>query len=756
MNIGEARPFTCELKAEKALPLFLIRNTINIMEDSTAKTIDFLRARLLAERSVSKTARQRACELEKRVTELEKQLKFVSLQRKKAEKAAADVLAILENHGKNDISEPIDSGSDEEEMSNDFMYDKRVETEGFSGSEVESSSVNGKDLSWKNSTNSSSHFHDKKYMDASRRRRNSFTSTGSSPRCVGKSCRQIRHREHRSGSDVSQNNDATNGNHENGGQTSSEGVQNSADVATETSLEKPNMCNGHAVQNNGTEREMEKALKHQAQFIARYEEEEKAQREWEDKFRENNGSTPENSLDPGTHSDVTEELEETKALSSSPSPPGATYKLISGSQPIDHGVVDPNISKKPITDPEPFPGHNMKNEPLDGQSQPPDLQGTPTNLSQASSSQGKPYASDLEPEKNPDKLGSVLEALQQAKLSLKQNLDKFPLLENGPSVPNYRSGEKFLVPFSSAGLFRLPTDYEYEGTTIRANSLTYDPSLSLTNYPTNDLSERQFISSPYRESFSRSTSSLDDRFRMVPTFPYQETMPEIPRLLPSVLNPRLDIHPSARDPRFDTGMDPPTLDPRLGVGSSVDPRLGVGSSVDPRLGVGSPIDPRFGMGSPVDPQLGMGPSAIDPRLGVGSSTLDPRLGVGSSMLEPRLGVGQTTLDPRLGVGSSMFEPRLGVGQTTLDPRLGVGSSMFESRLGVGQTATDPRLGVGQSAFDPRLGTGPPFMGDRHLHSSTRLPLSSRYATPPGDEIPLQTRSLYDDFRRPNTYTSKNA
>lgn len=37
------------------------------MEDSTAKTIDFLRARLLAERSVSRTARQRANELAKRV-----------------------------------------------------------------------------------------------------------------------------------------------------------------------------------------------------------------------------------------------------------------------------------------------------------------------------------------------------------------------------------------------------------------------------------------------------------------------------------------------------------------------------------------------------------------------------------------------------------------------------------------------------------------------------------------------------------------
>ncbi|KAJ0789330.1 hypothetical protein HanPI659440_Chr05g0202311 [Helianthus annuus] len=659
------------------------------MEDTTAKTIEFLRARLLAERTVSSTARKRAYELEKRVTELERQLQLVSLQRKKAEKAAAGVLAILENHGKNDITEPIDSSSDEE-ISSDFMDDKHVEnTEGYSGSEVESSSVNGKSLSWKNSKNTSSRFPDKKkYMDASRRRRNSFTSTGSSPRRVGKSCRQIRHKEHRSGADVSQNDDATNGHHENEGQTSSEGIQNSADLATETSLEETNMCNGHAVQNDGTETDMERALEHQALFIAQYEEEEKAQREWEDKYRENNGSTQENSCDHGTHSDVTEETAETKAPS--PPPRSATEQLTSGGQSVDHGVGDPNLSENPKTDPEPLPDHNTKNELLDSQSQPPPLQVTPTNLSQSQASYEQP---DVETEKNPDKLGSVLEALQQAKLSLKQNLDKFPLIEIGSSVPTYRGGEKFPVPFSSAGLFRVPSDYEYEVSPIRANSLTYDPRLSLTSYPTND------ISSPYRESFSRSTSSLEDRFRMVPTFPYQETMTEISRLPSSVFNPRSDIHPSARDPRLDMGMGSPSLDPRLGMGPGA-----------------------------LDPRLGMGPGALDPRLGMGPGALDPRLGMGPGALDPRLGMGPSALDPRLSVGPSTFEPRLGVGHTSIDPR----------------------MGVGQSAFDPRLDTGPPFTGDGRLNSNARLPLSSRYGTLPGGDIPLQTRS-YDDYTRPTKY-----
>ncbi|KAI3807794.1 hypothetical protein L1987_23728 [Smallanthus sonchifolius] len=585
--------------------LFFSENKI-IMEDSTAKTIDFLRARLLAERSVSRTAKQRAYELAKRVTELEKQLKFVSLQRKKAEKATENVLAILENHGRTDLSDLVDSSSDQEEISSDFKDDKHEETEGFSGSEVESSSVNGKSLSWRSSKNSSSRFLDKKYTDASRRRRNSFTSTGSSQRCAGKSCRQIRQRDHSSRADVSPNDDATNGHHENEGRTTSEGVQNSADMATETSLEESNTCNGHAVQNRGTEKEMEKALKHQAQFIARYEEEEKAQREWEDKFRENNGSTPENSWDPGTHSDVTEEIHETKAPGPPSLPPGATEKLTLGSQQIDHGVVDANLSENLKTDTELVPGHNMKSEPLDTQNQPQDLQGTPTNFSQSqvSSSLVKSNEPGLETPENPVQLGSVLEALQQAKLSLRQNLDRFPLLDNGPAVPSFRPGDKFPVPFSSAGLFRLPTDYEYEEKTTRAKSLTYDPRLSLTNYPTDDPSGRRFISSPFRESFSRSASSLDDRFHMVPTFPYQETVPEIPRLPSSALNPRLDTS----------------------------------------------------MGLPIDPRLGVGPSAYDPRLGVVQTALDSRLSVGQSAFDPRTEPGPLFMGDRRLKSSARIPP----------------------------------------------------------------------------------------------------
>lgn len=50
-------------------------------------------------------------------------------------------------------------------------------------------------------------------------------------------------------------------------------------------------CNGLESNNHGKDKDMEKALEHQALLIGQYEEMEKAQREWEEKFRENNNST---------------------------------------------------------------------------------------------------------------------------------------------------------------------------------------------------------------------------------------------------------------------------------------------------------------------------------------------------------------------------------------------------------------------------------------------------------------------------------
>lgn len=145
--------------------------------------------------------------------ELEEELKIVSLQRKKAEKAAADVLAILENNGISEFSDEFDSTSEqdvihceskaghspEEEESSVDSRMQRNHTDELSSSELESSPLPGRRLSWKGCKDCS-RSREKKYMDSPIRRRNSSVSTTSaSPRCrVGKSCRQIRRRETRS------------------------------------------------------------------------------------------------------------------------------------------------------------------------------------------------------------------------------------------------------------------------------------------------------------------------------------------------------------------------------------------------------------------------------------------------------------------------------------------------------------------------------------------------------------------------------
>ena len=118
-----------------------------------------------------------------------------------AEKATVDVLTILENQGISDAAETYDSSSDEEthqESQEEHSVPKRrSKLEEHSGSDLDSSPVSGRTLSWKG--RSKSPRSREKYKDLSTRRRNAFSSVGSSsPRHhLGKSCRQIRRRETR-------------------------------------------------------------------------------------------------------------------------------------------------------------------------------------------------------------------------------------------------------------------------------------------------------------------------------------------------------------------------------------------------------------------------------------------------------------------------------------------------------------------------------------------------------------------------------
>ncbi|XP_058087329.1 uncharacterized protein LOC131234455 [Magnolia sinica] len=314
------------------------------MEDSTM-TIEFLRARLLSERSVSRTARQRADQLAKKVVELEEQIKIVSIQRKKAEKALAEVLAVLDSHGISELSEGFDSNSDQEgdlcesKESNSSVKEEELSMTSKSGSELEVSSNQGGSLSWKSGSNTPNPLEKKKF-GLVRRRNNSVVSTGgsSSNHRSGKSCRRIKRKETRltgeDGKDATllidaQDNGVATGpeylsNHSedrpeiaNGGFTNEEDKVLS-ETRVSSSLDDQRKENGAGLHSNGSDRdaEMERALEQQAQLIGRFEAQENAQREWEEKFRENNGHTLD--CEPGNLSDMIEERNEPKTEAAEP------------------------------------------------------------------------------------------------------------------------------------------------------------------------------------------------------------------------------------------------------------------------------------------------------------------------------------------------------------------------------------------------------------------------------------------------------
>lgn len=124
-----------------------------------------------------------------------------------AEKATADVLAILENQGISDVSGEFDLGSDNEitcdsSVSNDSAKggeSSKVSQHGsdeLSGSNVDSSPAPGRSLSWKGRLDSSRFL--EKCKTSNVRRQSSFPSISSSTRHrLGKSCRRMKHRETR-------------------------------------------------------------------------------------------------------------------------------------------------------------------------------------------------------------------------------------------------------------------------------------------------------------------------------------------------------------------------------------------------------------------------------------------------------------------------------------------------------------------------------------------------------------------------------
>lgn len=532
------------------------RDNSNIMGDSTAKTVEFLRARLLAERAVSRTARERADELAKRVVELEDQLKIVSLQRKKAEKATADVLAILEDRGLSDFSEEIDSSSDQEinnfesKLENDFQEEEspvglkieRNHRNDLSGFEIETSSLPGRSLSWKSGRDSPSSDR-KKYINS--QKRSPFTSPSfSSPRrsAGGKSCRRIRPRETRSSDDESING-SKQALPENGDAASAQDCQNSNLNIGPGDLENrmPEALLSNHLDEHSSSRQMERALENQVQLIGRYEEEEKAQREWEDKFRENN-SSPVSCERVTTRSDITEEREEFKS-DSAPNPiqtnDSVDFKAKANIENVQSSFI------KKLGDPQ--------SSPLQPDARYPQKRGNSdtmlVSLSKGDNTSRSTQTHDPMPRQVPDKVGSVLQSLQQAKLLLNHKL-KAPSPSNGGSY-----GKAIEVPIGCDELFRVPSDYYLE-TTLQSNNNPQASNLrsSLTNYP-----------------YKGTAVNLTDQFI---TSRSTDSWPRFPSINPSLSHPNnfknrdLNLNGDVQ-PRLDRGIPFPS--PYMYNGPNVDP-----------------------------------------------------------------------------------------------------------------------------------------------------------------------------------------
>ncbi|KAJ6909166.1 hypothetical protein NC652_020213 [Populus alba x Populus x berolinensis] len=611
------------------------------MEDSTATTIEFLRARLLAERSVSRTARQRADELAERVAELEEQLRMVSLQRLKAEKATADVLSILESNGISDDSEIFGSNSDQDtpceskvgkktkqEESSVISKVTKYKLEEHSGSGHDFSSSQGRNLSWKGRKHSPRSL--EKCKDPSLRRRSSFASTSSSPKHhQGKSCRQVRNKESRLTIGAFRTNPDKVDSPENGVATTSEVFPNCSEPEVEgiengeektlppvsDGLENGQRADSNELEDNvyGSDRDMEKALEHQAQLIDRYKAMEKVQREWEEKFRENNGSTPD-SYDAGNRSDVTEEGYEIKAQvqqhtgTIAAQSNGAKSEVEKASNIQPNGILPPShvnigqlqkwksssapTSESPAQDfafraekrkqneneNEESLGNNYHPSPHSSHDHPqshsshdsPGSQSAtsfPSNTDsgfskgQFSGRQNELYA--LVPHRASNELGGVLDALKLARQSLQQKISTLPLIEGGsirnsvdPSLPPPIPGDKVDIPLGNAELFRLPFDFLVEGST-RKNLVSPSAGSSLRNYyPDTGVpaaASNQFVSRSYSATGSRFPT--EDQFLAIspPSARYSyPTNPSYPDPMPQLPS----MEPPSFLPRTTAGVPP--------------------------------------------------------------------------------------------------------------------------------------------------------------------------------------------------------
>ncbi|PUZ53871.1 hypothetical protein GQ55_5G085000 [Panicum hallii var. hallii] len=276
------------------------------MADSTAMTVDFLRARLLSERSVSRAAKERADELAKRVAELEEQVRAVTAQRRQAERAADEVLAILESQGFGghlSDDEASDKDGEEEEdaksrgntaaaLEEEEEEEETVAAKGEAEDALSGTAQPAGGLSWKGRSVSP-----RKATQLKHKHRLAYfylLSSDSSPKYrMGQSCRKNRRRI-----ELSNGNRSGAPEDDGGGAGSQKRRQDGSDVTDDGQADMDGEVGGDERSSGDggggqyviryeKDGEMERVLERQAELIGQYEEEEKAQREWEKQYNEN-------------------------------------------------------------------------------------------------------------------------------------------------------------------------------------------------------------------------------------------------------------------------------------------------------------------------------------------------------------------------------------------------------------------------------------------------------------------------------------
>ncbi|XP_037407434.1 uncharacterized protein LOC119269648 isoform X2 [Triticum dicoccoides] len=416
-------------------------------------TIDFLRARLLSERSVSRASKERADQLAARVAELEEQVRAVTAQRRQAEREAAEVLAVLESRGFcGSLSDVLDSGSDDaEEEERDEPCDATVtggdpapRSHGEEGPEQEQEQPPAKGerkeeedatsgtalqpggLSWKGRCASP-----RRARQLKQRHRRSYvyflaSQSDPSPKYrMGQSCRKNKRKELSVAAVVAESRKEQrdgprcaddDGRTEFDGEVGGDDRRSSGDGGGQ-----------YVMRRDDGDGEMERVLEKQAELIGQYEAEEKAQTDWEKKFNDTGSSPNKGDVEADCHlqtksggeklvvsrppKNSSEEMAPTPAISAQGSSSYSTATRRSQDQQGD--ANSDGCSSRYTT--------SASSSGLGAVKAPSESSPSVSKVSDWSSSRFHDHADDQQG--NID-VESVLQALQRARISLRQKLDR--------------------------------------------------------------------------------------------------------------------------------------------------------------------------------------------------------------------------------------------------------------------------------------------------------------------------------------------